>query len=103
MTIALYDTFHDSYISVKLSDMICTGIVTTDSRIETSCTYLILVVRDEGDVDHFLFTDDADEAVGVEGGAGYPHGVPVDCAVAAGAVVAPFLVALFAKHLQSKQ
>ena len=63
------------------------------------CTYLILVVRDEGNIDHFLFTDDADEAVGVEGRAGDPHAMPVDGAVAAGAVVAPFLVAILAEHL----
>ena len=64
--------------------------------------YLLLVVRDEGQIDHFLFTDDADETVGVEGGAAGPHAMPVNCTIAAGALFASFLVALFAKHLKSK-
>ena len=65
--------------------------------------YLILVVGDEGDVDHLLLADAADEAVGVEGGAVDAHAVPVHRAPAARAVVAPLLVTLLAKHLKSNQ
>ena len=63
--------------------------------------YLILVVGYEGDVDHLLLADTADEAVGVEGGAVDAHAVAVHRAPAARAVVAPLLVTLLAKHLQA--
>ena len=59
----------------------------------------VLVVGHERDVDHVLLADDADEAVGVVGGAAHTDAFAGDLLVAAGAAVALLLVALLAEHL----
>ncbi len=59
----------------------------------------VLVVRDERHVDHVPLADDADEAVGVVGGAADAHALPANLLLALGTLVALLLVALLAEHL----